>query len=112
MIGRIAIKSCRPEAGQSLAVHGAEADDANAAEALQIKVCKVKVFDDEPVTNQETSVMPFVQVVRPSRAFPGSISERTETNEDGVPTSIKRCMTATAMPSSVERSNSATALSP
>ena len=49
MIGRIAFNTYRPEAGQALAVHGAELDDAEIAEALKIKVREVSVFGEDPV---------------------------------------------------------------
>ncbi|MDT0683080.1 GIY-YIG nuclease family protein [Roseicyclus sp. F158] len=83
MIGRIAINSYRPEAGQALAVHGAELDDAEIAEALKIKVREVNVFGEDPVTDREAPVMPFGQVFKPSRGFPGSKGERTAIYEDG-----------------------------
>lgn len=83
MIGRIAFNSYRPEAGQALAVHGAELDDAEVAEALKIKVREVNVFGEDPLKEEETSVMPFGHAFKPSQAFPGSKGERTATYEDG-----------------------------
>ncbi|MDF1857268.1 GIY-YIG nuclease family protein [Pseudooceanicola sp.] len=83
MIGRIAFNSYRPEAGQALAVHGAELDKSEVAKALKIKVREVNVFGEDPVTDQHASAMPFGQVFEPSRAFPGSKGERTATYEDG-----------------------------
>jgi hypothetical protein len=77
------VNSYRPEAGQALAVHGAKLDDAEVAEALKIKVREVNVFGEDPVTDNEASVMPFGQVFKPSRAFPGSKGERNATYEDG-----------------------------
>ena len=83
MIGRIAFNSYRPDAGQALAVHGVELDDAEVAEALKIKVREVNVFGEDPVADVEASVMPFGRVFNPSAAFPGSKGERTATYEDG-----------------------------
>ncbi|MCW7546282.1 hypothetical protein N7I30_21145 [Aurantimonas litoralis] len=83
MIGRIAFHSYRPEAGQALAVHGAELDDAEVAEALKIKVREVDVFGEAPVTEQGSSAKPFSEVFKPSRAFPGSKGARTANYEDG-----------------------------
>ena len=83
MIGRIAFNSYRPEAGQALAVHGAELDEAEVAEALKIKVCEVNVFGEKPISDQGTPVVPFEKAFKPSRAFPGSKGERTATYEDG-----------------------------
>ena len=83
MIGRIAFNSYRPEAGQALAVHGAELDEAEITEALKIRVREVNVFGEEPVSDHDTPVMPFEQAFKPSRAFPGSEGKRTAIYEDG-----------------------------
>ena len=83
MISRIAFNSYRPEAGQSLAVRGAELDDAEVAEALKIKVREVNVFGETPVTDGEAAIAPFGEAFRPSRAFPGSKGERSSVYEDG-----------------------------
>ncbi|MHA3980575.1 GIY-YIG nuclease family protein [Halovulum sp. GXIMD14794] len=83
LISRIAFSSYRPEAGQALAVHGAELDDAEVAQALKIKVREVNVFGEEPVSEADAPVIPFGKVFKPSRAFPGSKGERTSNYEDG-----------------------------
>ncbi|WP_321503452.1 GIY-YIG nuclease family protein [Breoghania sp.] len=83
MISRIAFNSYRSEAGQALAVHGAELDDDEIAEALKIKVREVNVFGEEPVTEDDSPVIPFADAFRPSRAFPGSAGTRTSVYEDG-----------------------------
>ncbi|EDZ48744.1 hypothetical protein RBY4I_3967 [Rhodobacterales bacterium Y4I] len=83
MISRIAFNSYRPEAGQALAVHGADLDPDEIAQALKLKVREVNVFGEPPIVENETPVMPFADVFKPSRAFPGSFGERTSTYEDG-----------------------------
>lgn len=83
MISTIAFNSYRPEAGQALAVHGADLDADEIAQALKIKVREVNVFGEDPVTEGESPVIPFAEVFKPSRAFPGSFGERTSTYEDG-----------------------------
>lgn len=83
MIARIAFNSYRPEAGQALAVHGADLDPDEVAQALKIKVREVNVFGEPPVTGNEAQPIPFAEVFKPSRAFPASFGERTATYEDG-----------------------------
>ncbi|CUH82691.1 GIY-YIG nuclease family protein [Tropicibacter naphthalenivorans] len=83
MIGRIAFNSYRSEAGQALAVHGAELDDAEIEQALKLKVREVNVFGEPPVETDEPGTIPFGQVFKPSRAFPGSHGERTANYQDG-----------------------------
>lgn len=83
MISRIAFNSYRPEAGQALAVHGADLDPDEIAQALKIKVREVNVYGEPPVKDGESPVMAFAEVFRPSRAFPGSFGERTSNYEDG-----------------------------
>lgn len=83
MIGRIAFNSYRPEAGQALAVHGAELDDDEIAEALKIKVREINVFGEAPITEDNRPVIPFADAFLPSRAFPGSAGTRTSVYEDG-----------------------------
>ncbi len=83
MIGRIAFNSYRPEAGQALAVHGAELDDAEIAQALKLKVREVNVYGEPPVAGTDAPAVPFTEVFKPSRAFPGSKGERTATYDDG-----------------------------
>lgn len=83
MISRIAFNSYRSEAGQALAVHGADLDPDEIAQALKIKVREVNVYSEPPVTDSESPVMAFAEVFRPSRAFPGSFGERTSNYEDG-----------------------------
>lgn len=82
MISQIAFNSYRAEAEQALAVHGAELDDDEIAQALKIRVREVNVFGEPPVESQETGAIPFGQVLKPSRAFPGSHGERTANYED------------------------------
>ncbi|SOC04676.1 T5orf172 domain-containing protein [Rhodobacter sp. JA431] len=83
MIGQIAFKSYRPEAGQALAVHGADLDDDEIAQALKLKVREVSVYGEPPLTEPDAPVRPFADAFKPSRAFPGSKGERTATYEDG-----------------------------
>ncbi|WP_341485871.1 GIY-YIG nuclease family protein [Thioclava sp. GXIMD4215] len=83
MIGRIAFKSYDPKAGQALAVHGAELDDDEISEALKIRVREVNVFGEEPLEESDAQILPFAEVFRPSRAFPGSAGTRTSVYEDG-----------------------------
>lgn len=83
MISRIAFNSYRSEAGQALAVHGADLDPDEIAQALKIKVREVNVYGEPPVNDGESPVMAFAEVFRPSRAFPGSFGERTSNYEDG-----------------------------
>lgn len=83
MISRIAFNSYRSEAGQALAVHGADLDPDEIAQALKIKVREVNVYGEPRVAENETPVRPFAEVFRPSRAFPGSFGERTSTFQDG-----------------------------
>ena len=83
MISQIAFNSYRPEAGQALAVHGAELDDDEIAEALKIRVREVSVFGEEPISDKEDPVFPFAEAFRPSRAFPGNSGQRTSNYEDG-----------------------------
>ncbi|MFZ7090785.1 GIY-YIG nuclease family protein [Primorskyibacter sp. 2E233] len=83
MIGRIAFNSYRPEAGQALAVHGAELDDAEIAQALKLKVREVNVYGEPPLAEPDAPAVPFAEVFKPSRAFPGSKGKRTATYEDG-----------------------------
>lgn len=83
MIGRIAFKSYDPKAGQALAVHGAELDDDEISEALKIRVREVNVFGEEPFEESDAQILPFAEVFRPSRAFPGSAGTRTSVYEDG-----------------------------
>lgn len=83
MISRIAFNSYRPEAGQALAVHGADLDEDEIAQALKIRVREVNVFGEPPIEESEASVVPFAKVFEPSRAFPGSFGDRTFTYEDG-----------------------------
>jgi len=83
LISQIAYRSYRAEAGQALAVHGAELDDDEIAQALKIRVREVNVFGEPPVETQESRTIPFGQVFKPSRAFPGSHGERTANYEDG-----------------------------
>ncbi|WBQ11263.1 hypothetical protein L2D01_05630 [Hyphomonadaceae bacterium ML37] len=83
MISRIAFHSYRAEAGQALAVHGADLDPDEVAQALKIKVREVNVYGEPPITACEAQVMAFGQTFQPSRAFPGSFGERTSIYEDG-----------------------------
>lgn len=83
MIGQISFNSYRPEAGQALAVHGAELDDDKIAEALKIRMREVSVFGEEPISHKEDPVFAFAEAFRPSHAFPGSSGERTSNYEDG-----------------------------
>lgn len=83
LISQIAYRSYRAEAGQALAVHGAELDDDEIAQALKIRVREVNVFGEPPVETKESRAIPFGQVFKPSRAFPGSHGERTVNYEDG-----------------------------
>lgn len=83
MISRIAFNSYRPEAGQALAVHGADLDDEEITQALKIKVREVSVFGENPLTEDESPVLPFAETFKPSKAFPGSFGERSATYEDG-----------------------------
>lgn len=83
MIGQIAYRSYRTEAGQALAVHGADLDDDEVEQALKIRVREVNVFGEPPVETREPQAIPFGQVFEPSRAFPGSHGERTANYEDG-----------------------------
>ncbi len=83
MISRIAFNSYRPEAGQALAVHGADLDEDEIAQALKIRVREVNVFGEPPIEERETAVVPFAKVFEPSRAFPASFGERTSKYEDG-----------------------------
>jgi predicted GIY-YIG superfamily endonuclease len=83
MISRIAFNSYRAEAGQALAVHGAALDDDEIAQTLKIRVREVDVFGETPVSEERTTVQPFAEVFKPSRAFPGSFGVRTSTYEDG-----------------------------
>jgi len=83
MISRIAFNSYRPEAGQALAVHGADLDEDEIAQALKIRVREVNVFGEPPIDESEAAVVPFAKVFAPSRAFPASFGERTSVYEDG-----------------------------
>lgn len=83
MISRIAFNSYRSEAGQALAVHGAELDPDEIAQALKIKVREVNVFGEPPVVEETAPATPFAEVLKPSRGFPGSFGERTSLYEDG-----------------------------
>ncbi|RJE81049.1 GIY-YIG nuclease family protein [Paracoccus sp. JM45] len=83
LISQIAYRSYRAEAGQALAVHGADLDDDEIEQALKIKVREVNVFGDPPVETQQAEAVPFSNVFKPSRAFPGSHGERTATYQDG-----------------------------
>ncbi|WP_255731667.1 GIY-YIG nuclease family protein [Phaeobacter sp. B1627] len=83
MISRIAFNSYRPEAGQALAVHGADLDESETAQALKIRVREVNVFGEPPIEENKAVVVPFAKVFEPSRAFPASFGERTTVYEDG-----------------------------
>ncbi|MDA7426215.1 GIY-YIG nuclease family protein [Thalassococcus lentus] len=83
MISRIAFNSYRAEAGQALAVHGAALDADEIGQALKIRVREVNVFGEPPVSEERAIVLPFADVFKPSRAFPGSFGERTSTFENG-----------------------------
>ncbi|MGR3633150.1 MAG: GIY-YIG nuclease family protein [Limimaricola soesokkakensis] len=83
MISRIAFNSYRPEAGQALAVHGADLDEDEIAQALKIRVSEVNLFGEPPIEESKAAVVPFAKVLEPSRAFPGSFGERTSVYEDG-----------------------------
>ncbi|WP_283179055.1 GIY-YIG nuclease family protein [Gemmobacter sp. 24YEA27] len=83
LISQIAYRSYRAAAGQALAVHGAELDDDEIEQALKIRVREVNVFGEPSVETEETGLIPFGQVFKPSRAFPGSHGERTAHYEDG-----------------------------
>ncbi|MEG3663104.1 GIY-YIG nuclease family protein [Celeribacter halophilus] len=83
MIGRIAFNSYDPKAGQALAVHGAELDDEEIAEALKIKVREINVYGEAPLANADAPIVPFGEAFPPSRAFPGSAGTRTSVYEDG-----------------------------
>jgi len=83
LISQIAYRSYRAEAGQALAIHGAELDDDEIVQALKIRVREVNVFGEPPVETQEPKTIPFGQVFKPSRAFPGRHGERTANYEDG-----------------------------
>lgn len=82
MISQIAFNSYRSEAGQALAVHGAELDNDEIVEALKIRVREVNVFGEAPVTENDSPATPFSDVFRPSRAFPGSAGTRTSVYKD------------------------------
>lgn len=82
MILRIAFNSYRPEAGQALAVHGADLDEDEIAQALKIRVREVNVFGEPPIEKSEAAVMPLAKAFEPSRAFPPSFGERTSVYED------------------------------
>lgn len=84
LISQIAYRSYRAEAGQALAVHGADLDDDEIEQALKIRVREVNVFGEPPVGTGETGLIPFGQKFKPSRAFPGSHGERTANYEDGI----------------------------
>ena len=63
-------------------MHGAELDDDEISEALKIKVREVNVFGEKPLEESEAQILPFAEVFRPSRAFPGSAGTRTSLYED------------------------------
>lgn len=83
LISQIAYRSYHAEAGQALAVHGAELDDDEIEQALKIRVREVNVFGEPPVDTEDVGKAPFGKVFKPSRAFPGSHGERTANYEDG-----------------------------
>lgn len=83
MIARIAFNSYRPEAGQALAVHGADLDQGEIAQALKIRVREVNVYGEPPLAEGDAPAIPFAEVFTPSKAFPGSAGERTALHEDG-----------------------------
>ncbi|WIV49972.1 GIY-YIG nuclease family protein [Marivivens sp. LCG002] len=83
MISRIAFNSYRSDAGQALAIHGAELDEDEINEALKIKVREVNVFGEPPVSTEQSEAMPFADVFHPSRAFPNSPGNRTSSYLDG-----------------------------
>ncbi|WP_282603074.1 GIY-YIG nuclease family protein [Paracoccus sp. PARArs4] len=83
LISQIAYRSYRAEAGRALAVHGAELDEDEIEQAMKIRVRAVNVFGEPPVEIQQAEAVPFGNVFKPSRAFPGSHGERTAIYEDG-----------------------------
>lgn len=83
MISTIAFRSYDPAAGQALAVHGADLDADEIAQAMKIRVQEVNVFGQPPIAETESPVTPFGEVFKPSRGFPGSSGQRTANYEDG-----------------------------
>lgn len=83
IISRIATNSYRSEAGQALAVHGAELDSEEISQALKITVQEVNVYGEPPVTEAECPTTLFSEVFYPSRAVPGGFGERTSNYLDG-----------------------------
>ena len=83
MISTIALNSYRAKAGQSLAVHGADLDAAENAQALKIKVRQTNVYGEPPVEADGGAITLFGKVFQPSRAFAGSFGERSSVYEDG-----------------------------
>jgi hypothetical protein len=83
LIRQIATRSYRAEAGQAIGVWGAAMDEGEIAQALKIKVSEVNVFGELPVTTEAVTKLPFAEVFKPSRGFPGSAGPRTLINTDG-----------------------------
>lgn len=83
MISRIAFNSYRSEAGQALAVHGADLDPDEIMQALKIKVREINVYGEPTINTREAPAMAFADAFRPSRAFPGAFGERVSSYEDG-----------------------------
>lgn len=82
-ISTIAFETYRPEAGQSLAVHGAPLLPEEVSQALKIRVREVSVFGEPPITESDEKPSVFADVFKPSRAFPGSHGERNSDHKDG-----------------------------
>lgn len=83
IISTIAFKTYRPEAGQGIAVWGAELQPEEIEKALLIKVSETNVYDEAPVSSGALKNSPFGEEFKPSRGFPGSAGKRESSYEDG-----------------------------
>lgn len=83
----VATETYSPEAGQPIARWSPELTASEIDRAMRIRVTEVSVFGEPPVQGTLSPSIPFEEVFRPSRAFPGSFGTRTATYEDG-PTNL------------------------
>lgn len=83
LLERVAPKTYRPEAGQSIAVWSPPLTPEEVELALKIKVTEVSVFGEPPLSGGALSRSPLGRAFTPSRAFPGGFGTRTVTYEDG-----------------------------
>lgn len=82
-IERIAPDTYDKDAGQGIGVWGRALTPAEIETALKIKVTEVNVFGEEQIGDNGLTAPPFKEEFYPTKAFPGSIGERTSTYSDG-----------------------------